>query len=56
MFAQTYDYMVDYGLQYCYATTGYALIFLYIDPAQPATLYYHLEDRSRLSVLPTVKT
>ena len=44
VFTQVYHYMIDYGLQYSYATTGYALIFFYLDPAQPATLYYHLEE------------
>ncbi len=44
IFAQTFHYMVDYGLQYCYATTGHALIFLFLDPEQPSTLFYHLEE------------
>jgi hypothetical protein len=46
---QVFHYMVDYGLQYSYATTGEALIFFYLDPAQPSTLYYHLEE-PKLSV------
>lgn len=44
VFTQTYHYMVDYGLQYSYATTGNSLIFLYLDPKQPSMLYYHLEE------------
>ncbi|OAA59233.1 phosphotransferase-like protein [Niveomyces insectorum RCEF 264] len=44
---QTFHYMVDYGLQYSYATTGHALIFLYLDPEQPSTLYYHMEEPAR---------
>ncbi|CAK7245391.1 MAG: hypothetical protein STHCBS139747_006972 [Sporothrix thermara] len=44
VFVQIFHYMVDYGLQYSYATTGEALIFLYLDPAEPTTLYYHMEE------------
>ena len=40
--AQAFHYMVVYGLQYSYVTTGEALIFLHLDPHTPSTLYYHL--------------
>lgn len=41
---QAFDYMVDYGLQYGYVSTGLSLIFLYLDPREPTTVYYHLEQ------------
>ncbi|OAA67181.1 phosphotransferase-like protein [Niveomyces insectorum RCEF 264] len=41
---QAFHYMVDYGLQFSYVTTGYAFIFLYLDPDQPSTLFYHLAE------------
>ncbi|EFX01076.1 phosphotransferase-like protein [Grosmannia clavigera kw1407] len=47
VFTQVFHYMIDYGLQYSYATTGNALIFLHIDLKQPTTLYYHLEEPIR---------
>lgn len=36
--------MVDYGLQYSYVSTGLSLIFLYLEPGEPTTVYYHLEQ------------
>ncbi|OAA63403.1 phosphotransferase-like protein [Niveomyces insectorum RCEF 264] len=41
---QTYYYMIDYGLQYSYATTGETFVFLFLDPDDPSTLHYHLEE------------
>ncbi|KAF4126629.1 hypothetical protein GMORB2_0365 [Geosmithia morbida] len=41
---QAYDYMVEYGLQYSYLATGPAFIFLFLDPDEPTTVYYRLEE------------
>ncbi|KAK4132835.1 hypothetical protein BT67DRAFT_443530 [Trichocladium antarcticum] len=41
---QAFDYMVDYGLQYGYVSTGLSLVFLFLDPTEPTTVYYHLEQ------------
>ncbi|KND92635.1 hypothetical protein TOPH_02900 [Tolypocladium ophioglossoides CBS 100239] len=39
---QVFDYMVNYGIAYGYVAAGQSLVFLYIDRANPQTLYYHL--------------
>jgi hypothetical protein len=41
---QTYNYMIEGGLQYSLLTTGEAIVFLKIDWDDPATLYYHLAE------------
>jgi hypothetical protein len=41
---QTYDYMVENGLEYSYLTTREAFVFLQIKEAEPHTLYYHLAE------------
>ncbi|KAI9788265.1 MAG: hypothetical protein M1816_007031 [Peltula sp. TS41687] len=37
---QVYDYMIDKGVTYGYATGGQAFLFLFFDPADVHTLYY----------------
>jgi hypothetical protein len=39
---QTFDYMINLGLEYSYLTTGESYVFLWIQEADPETLYYHL--------------
>ncbi|OAA38314.1 Protein kinase-like domain protein [Metarhizium rileyi] len=39
---QTYNYMIEGGLEYSLLTTGEAMVFLKIDWTNPETLYYHL--------------
>ncbi|TWU71093.1 hypothetical protein ED733_002868 [Metarhizium rileyi] len=39
---QTYNYMIEGGLEYSLLTTGEAIVFLKIDWTNPGTLYYHL--------------
>jgi hypothetical protein len=41
---QTYEYMIENGLEYSYLTTGEAFVFLQILKAEPHTLYYHLAE------------
>ncbi len=41
---QAYGYMVDYGLQYGYISSGLSFIFLHLDPSDPLSVYYHLEQ------------
>lgn len=41
---QTYHYMIETGLEYGLLTTGQAIVFLKIDWAEPATLYYQLAE------------
>jgi hypothetical protein len=41
---QTYNYMIEGGLQYSLLTTGEAIVLLKIDWDDPATLYYHLAE------------
>ncbi|TAQ86187.1 hypothetical protein B7494_g5489 [Chlorociboria aeruginascens] len=42
--AQTYSYMLENGLEYSYLATGEAFVFLWIQEAEPHTLYYHLAE------------
>jgi hypothetical protein len=39
---QVFDYMVQRGVVYSYATVGESLIFLHIEQDDLRTLYYHL--------------
>ena len=39
---QAYSDMIENGLEYCYITTGVALVFLWVRAKNPATVYYHL--------------
>jgi len=39
---QTFDYMIESGLEYSYVSTGKAFIFLWIKEHDPTTLFYHL--------------
>jgi len=39
---QAFHYMIDFRLQYCFVTSGEALILLYLDADDPRTLYYRL--------------
>ncbi|PGH02617.1 hypothetical protein AJ80_08829 [Polytolypa hystricis UAMH7299] len=39
---QTYDYMIKGGLGYSYISTGKAFIFLWVEEADPTTVFYHL--------------
>ncbi|XXG96952.1 hypothetical protein Hte_003243 [Hypoxylon texense] len=43
---QTYNYMIQCGLEYSLLTTGEAIVFLKIDWQRPSTLYFHLADPS----------
>ncbi|KAF4121495.1 hypothetical protein GMORB2_1902 [Geosmithia morbida] len=44
---QTYHYMLEAGLEYGYLTNGDAIVFLKINWADPAILYYHLAQPLR---------
>ena len=39
---QAFSYMIENGLEYSYITTGAALVFLWVQANDPATVYYHL--------------
>lgn len=39
---QEYHVMIQYGLEYSYLTTGFALVLLWVPREKPSTLYYHL--------------
>ncbi|EFX06344.1 hypothetical protein CMQ_6665 [Grosmannia clavigera kw1407] len=39
---QAFHYMVEFGLCYCYATSGEMILLLHLRPEEPETLYYHL--------------
>ncbi|KAF1807928.1 hypothetical protein P152DRAFT_453300 [Eremomyces bilateralis CBS 781.70] len=41
---QTFNYMIEGGLEYSYLTTGEAFVFLKIDWGDPGALYYHLAE------------
>ena len=41
---QKYHYMIEMGLKYGLLTTGVAIVFLYIDWQDAATLHYHLAE------------
>jgi len=41
---QTYNYMLENGLEYSYLITGEAIIFLRIPKDNLSTLYYHLAE------------
>jgi hypothetical protein len=41
---QTYEYMVENGLEYSCLTTGEAYVFAWIQEAEPHTLYYHIAE------------
>ena len=41
---QTYEYMIENGLEYSKLTTGEADVFLQIKEDEPHTLYYHLTE------------
>ncbi|KAL8766391.1 MAG: hypothetical protein Q9209_006825 [Squamulea sp. 1 TL-2023] len=41
---QVFHYMIACGLSYSYIATGIALVFLYIDYKNPATLQYHVSE------------
>jgi hypothetical protein len=41
---QTYDYMIEGGLEYGVLTTGEAIVFLKVDWEDPGTLFYHLAE------------
>lgn len=43
---QTYECMVENGLEYSYLTTGEAFIFLQIMEAEQRTLYYYAEPNT----------
>ncbi|KAI1781466.1 hypothetical protein F4818DRAFT_436656 [Hypoxylon cercidicola] len=43
---QTYNYMIQCGLEYSLLTTGEAIVFLKIDWQRPSTLYFHLAEPS----------
>ncbi|KAI1839674.1 hypothetical protein JX266_014115 [Neoarthrinium moseri] len=43
---QTYNYMIEGGLEYGLLTTGEAIIFLRVDWQDPETLLYHLAEPS----------
>jgi hypothetical protein len=43
--SQTFQYMVEVGLDYSYLTTGEGIVFLKLDwGSNPVTLYYHLAE------------
>ncbi|KAK7959744.1 uncharacterized protein PG986_004598 [Apiospora aurea] len=41
---QTYQYIMESGLEYGQLTTGETIVFLKVDWAEPQTLYYHLAE------------
>ncbi|KAI1839249.1 hypothetical protein JX266_014540, partial [Neoarthrinium moseri] len=43
---QTYNYMIEGGLEYGLLTTGEAITFLRVDWQDPETLLYHLAEPS----------
>jgi hypothetical protein len=59
---QTFDYMIDWDLEYSYFTTGKSLVFLRIKDDDPKTVYYYMiapsedvegEDESQLDIFST---
>jgi hypothetical protein len=57
--AQTFDYMIDWGLEYSYFTTGKSLVFLRVKFDNPKTVYYYMiapsegEDESQPDIFST---
>ncbi|GJN86985.1 hypothetical protein PLIIFM63780_010567 [Purpureocillium lilacinum] len=50
---QTYNYMIEGGLEYSVVTTGEAFVFLKIDWGEPGTLFHHLAVPSIEVAAPT---
>ena len=44
---QTFEYMVENGLEYSYMTNGQAFIFLRVCESDPTTVYYYLAEPNR---------
>jgi hypothetical protein len=44
---QTFEYMIENGLEYSYMTNGEAFIFLHVREDDPTTVYYYLAEPNR---------
>jgi hypothetical protein len=47
LITQTFEYMIENGLEYSYATNGEAFVFLRVCENDPTTVYYYLAEPNR---------